>query len=159
MQSQLDPELCSFTNDYAPFGSDEGADVRHAYCEWRDAGKPVSQFLADWFRRDKLPESRFAELSKSELAERLQRDEAEPLWCDATDIAFAFCRLYFEGRLSVAERDTALRALDRQGWECVLEWQGWSDPTYRIVMLAKMRSAIRTAEVEADPAAAPDPAA
>src|ERR1041385_5676005 len=104
---QLDPELCSLTSDYSPFGSDEGADVRHAYREWRDEGRPVSEFLADWFHREELPAARFHHLNEAELADKLGRDEVEPLYCDYADIAFAFCRMYFEARLLAAERDAA----------------------------------------------------
>jgi uncharacterized protein YfeS len=147
-QPKLDPELCSLTNDHSPFGGDEGADVRHAYEDWLDAGRPASEFLADWYRRERLPESRFRELPEAELAERLSRDEAESVMCDYADIAFAFCRLHFEGRLTAGERDAALKAIDRQHWPCVLEWQGWSDRGYRLTMLAKMRAALLAAEVD-----------
>lgn len=84
----------------------------------------MSEFLADWFRRDGLPESRFAELTEVELAELLARDESLPLWCGHADIAFAFGRLYYEEEITAAERDIALRAIERQSWNSVLRWQG-----------------------------------
>jgi uncharacterized protein YfeS len=144
---KLDPILTSLTHPYGPVGSDRGTDVRHRYEDWREEGRDMATFLAEMCRDWGMPAPDAPPPSEEQLAERIARDDAGQVYLDEAVIAFGFCQLIYEGAVSAADRERALAALDRQAWDCVLAWQGWTDRGQRISALMTMEGALFHADV------------
>jgi hypothetical protein len=146
MSAELDPDLSGEANPCGPVGSDRGADVRRRYDEWRQANREMDLFLPEVCRDWKMPDPGLPAPTEEQVHERLARGDPGPVLLDETVIAFAFCQLISDRAVSSEDRRRALEALERQGWPCVMEWQGWTHPEYRREMLAKMREALGAAE-------------
>jgi uncharacterized protein YfeS len=145
--------LAGLTDETSPLGSDDGADVKQVYEEWREDGRSDKDFLGEFLRADGISPTGLDNLAEEQQHERLAKDEWEPIRYDAVVIAFAFCQLYYEGAVRAADRDRALRAIKRQTWPAMMAARGWSDPGYRLEMLDRMEKALLAAAERNDPVA------
>jgi uncharacterized protein YfeS len=138
----LDPILTSTTNGYGPVGNDTGADTLAHYRDWRKRGKKRETFLPRLLQGWELRDDGWDELDEGRIRKQLADDSFQRLIGDDTVIAFAFAQLIIDGKVATEDRQRALRAIERQGMNCILEFRAWSDPKARVKALAIMREAL-----------------
>jgi uncharacterized protein YfeS len=116
--------------------------------------------FAEFLRADGISPAGLDDLTQDQQRERLARggdDGWSLVRYDAVVIAFAFCQLYYEGAVRAADRERALRAVQRQKWPAMMAERGWSHPEYRMEILGRMEAALHAAAERGEPGAAPDP--
>ena len=138
---KLDPLFTDNGNEYGPLGNDTGADVMGHYRQWRESGNRPGQFLPhlletweigdyDWDDEDANVIVEEMERSRQARFERLTRDDAI--------IALAFAQIIVDGAAQPKVLERALKAVERQSQDRMIEFRGWDDPVYRKDVLGKV---------------------
>lgn len=139
--AKLDPIFTDTSNEYGPVGNDTGADVLAGYREWREGGKLRGQFLLHFLRSWKIGDFDWDDLDINVIIEEMQRSKEalfERLTRDDAIIALAFAQIIVDGQAQEKVLDRALKAVQRQSNDRMIEFRGWDDPDYRKEVLAKV---------------------
>jgi uncharacterized protein YfeS len=143
---KLDPIFTDSANEYGPLGNDTGHDVLADYRRWRAGGNRPGQFLPhllqaweigdyDWDDQDANVIVEEMERSRQAVFERLTRDDAI--------IALAFAQIIVDGAAQPKVLERALKAVQRQSQDRIVEFRGWDDPQYRKEILGKVGAFLR----------------
>lgn len=141
------------TDDFSPFGSDDGHDTLAGLEEWyREHGnqKPVSEFLQDLLDDwdFELPEN-LIRAEEQAINEWLQEDKMHETYLHAecrARVATAFGQLKIAGQVDADILDEALSALRCQLWlneRARIEYPQWQYADQELSRLTKMQSVLK----------------
>jgi uncharacterized protein YfeS len=137
----LDPIFTDTGNEYGPLGNDTGADVFAHYQQWRESGQRASHFLPYLLQAWEIGDYGWEDLDANVIVEEMQRSEQalfERLTRDDAIIALVFAQIMVDGEAQPKVLERALKAVQRQSQDRIIEFRGWVDPEYRKEVLAKV---------------------
>jgi uncharacterized protein YfeS len=145
---KLDPIFTDEVNEYGPLGNDTGADVLGHYRQWRESGNRPGQFLSHLLQAWEIGDCDWDDQDANVIVEEMQRSHKavfERLTRDDAIIALAFAQIIVDGEAQPKVLERALKALQRQSQDPIIEFRGWDDPEYRKEVLAKVAAFLSAA--------------
>jgi uncharacterized protein YfeS len=140
-----DPFFWDSVDEYAPHGSDTGADLLEAFRDWRrrHPAVPASRFLPLMLKRWNYS-SGVALLLGKPMSAWDDDDELMVEVIDEANIAIAFAQLKFEGKCDDDLREAALLSIERQLDPAVHAHFDWSLPMEHRDRLEQLRAKLST---------------
>lgn len=145
---KLDPLFTDEANEYGPLGNDTGADVMGHYRRWRESGNRPGPFLPHLLHEWEIGDYDWDDLDANVIIEEMQRSRQavfERLTRDDLIIALAFAQIIVDGHAQSKVLERALKAVQRQSLDRIIEFRGWDDPEYRKEVLAKVAAFLEAA--------------
>lgn len=136
-----DPFFWDSVDEYAPHGSDTGADLLDAFREWRGRhrGVPAARFLPLMLKRWNYS-SGVALLHGKPMSQWDDDDELMVEVIDEANIAIAFAQMKLEGTCDEDLREAALLSIERQLDPAVHAHFDWSLPIEHRDRLEQLRA-------------------
>lgn len=145
---KLDPLFTDEVNEYGPLGNDTGADVLGHYRQWRKSGNRPGQFLPHLLEAWEIGDYDWDDQDANLIVEEMQRSQKavfERLTRDDGIIALAFAQIIVDGAAQPKVLERALKAVQRQSQDRIIDFRGWDDPAYRKEVLAKVATFLTAA--------------
>jgi uncharacterized protein YfeS len=145
---KLDPIFTDEANAYGPFGNDAGHDVLADYRRWRADGNRPGQFLPHLLRAWEIGDYDWDDQDANVIVEEMERSQPaafERLTRDDVIIALAFTQIIVDGAAQPKVLERALKAVQRQSHDRIIEFRGWVDPRYRKEVLQKVAAFLAAA--------------
>lgn len=145
---KLDPLFTDEANEYGPLGNDTGADVMGHYRQWRESGNRPGRFLPHLLHEWEIGDYDWDDRDANVIVEEMQRSRQavfERLTRDDLIIGLAFAQIIVDGEAQSKVLERALKAVQRQSLDRVIEFRGWDDPEYRKEVLAKVAAFLEAA--------------
>jgi uncharacterized protein YfeS len=146
---KLDPIFTDGVNEHGPLGNDTGADVLGHYRHWREGGNRPGQFLPHLLQEWEIGDYDWDDLDANLIVEEMQRSqkaEFERLTRDDAIIGLAFAQIIVDGLAQPKILERALKAVQRQSQDRVIEFRGWDNPAYRKEVLGKVAGFLAAAQ-------------
>ncbi|QOV88322.1 hypothetical protein [Humisphaera borealis] len=145
---KLDPIFTDEVNEYGPLGNDTGADVLGHYRQWRESGNRPGQFLPHLLQAWEIGDYDWDDQDANVIVEEMQRSQQavfERLTRDDAIIGLAFAQIVVDGAAQPKVLERALKAVQRQSEDRIIDFRGWDDPAYRKEVLAKVAAFLAAA--------------
>ena len=120
-------------DDAAPHGNDTGADAFADYRKWtrQHPGRPAHELATSLLRNWQFPEIDWTEATEDKVKAMIASNTFVVSVCDDTMIALAFGMIKIHGCCDATTRSLAIKAIERERLDCVLEHRGWEDAENR----------------------------